>query len=107
MAMIDITLFGILPGSLIFLTQIIWIPFWAAGVVNSIGQYWGYRNWDTTDSSTNIIPIGIIIGGEELHNNHHTYPTSAKLSNKWYEFDIGWLSVVSDLFKAIRLGSQY
>jgi stearoyl-CoA desaturase (delta-9 desaturase) len=68
----------------------IWIPFWAAGVVNGLAHFWGYRNFNSSDASTNIFPWGIIIGGEELHNNHHTYATSAKLSNKWFEFDIGW-----------------
>jgi stearoyl-CoA desaturase (delta-9 desaturase) len=71
----------------------IWIPFWAAGVVNGIGHYWGYRNFEAQDASTNLIPWGIIIGGEELHNNHHTYPTSAKFSVKKYEFDIGWIYI--------------
>jgi stearoyl-CoA desaturase (delta-9 desaturase) len=89
----DIVLFGIVPGSLILLTQIVWIPFWAAGVINGIGHYWGYRHWPTSDASTNIVPWGILIGGEELHNNHHAYPTSAKLSAKWYELDIGWLYI--------------
>jgi len=89
----NIVLFGIVPGLLILLTQIVWIPFWAAGVINGIGHYWGYRNWITEDASTNIIPWGIIIGGEELHNNHHAYATSAKLSNKWYEIDIGWMYI--------------
>ena len=89
----DVLLFGIVPGVLIFLTQIVWIPFWAAGVINGIGHYWGYRNWSTEDASTNIVPWGILIGGEELHNNHHAYVTSAKLSNKWYEFDIGWMYI--------------
>ncbi len=93
MGLADVALFGIVPGALIFLTQIAWIPFWAAGVVNGIGHYWGYRHWTTPDASTNIVPWGIIIGGEELHNNHHAYPTSARLSNKWYEFDIGWLYI--------------
>ena len=89
----DIVLFGLLPGMLILVTQIIWIPFWAAGVINGIGHYWGYRNWSTPDASTNISPLGLLIGGEELHNNHHAYPTSAKLSMKWYEFDIGWFYI--------------
>ena len=71
----------------------LWIPFWAAGVINGIGHYWGYRNYDCDDASTNIVPWGILIGGEELHNNHHAFPTSAKLSSKWYEFDIGWLYI--------------
>jgi len=86
----NVVLFGIVPGTLILITQIIWIPFWAAGVINGIGHYWGYRNWPSPDWSTNIVPWGILIGGEELHNNHHAYPTSAKLSNKWFEVDIGW-----------------
>ena len=90
---IDIILFGIVPGALVLATQIVWIPFWAAGVINGIGHYWGYRLWPTPDASTNITPLGILIGGEELHNNHHAYPTSAKLSIKWYEFDIGWLYI--------------
>jgi stearoyl-CoA desaturase (delta-9 desaturase) len=67
-----------------------WIPFFAAGVINGIGHYWGYRNFDSPDASTNISPWGALIGGEELHNNHHTYPTSAKFSLKWFEFDLGW-----------------
>ncbi len=93
MGVINVSLFGILPGLVILLTQIIWIPFWAAGVINGIGHYFGYRNFDCADASTNIVPWGILIGGEELHNNHHTYATSAKLSNKWYEFDIGWMYI--------------
>jgi stearoyl-CoA desaturase (delta-9 desaturase) len=68
----------------------LWIPITAAGIINGIGHWWGYRNFEAVDASTNISPWGIIIGGEELHNNHHTYPTSAKLSVKKYEFDIGW-----------------
>jgi len=93
MGTIDVALFGIVPGLIIVAIQIAWIPFWAAGVINGIGHYWGYRHWATPDASTNISPLGILIGGEELHNNHHAYPTSAKLSNKWYEFDIGWLYI--------------
>ncbi|UCH17627.1 MAG: fatty acid desaturase [Burkholderiales bacterium] len=93
MGVIDVVLFGIVPGALVLVTQIVWIPFWAAGVINGIGHYWGYRHWATADASRNIVPWGILIGGEELHNNHHAYPTSAKLSNKWYEFDIGWLYI--------------
>jgi stearoyl-CoA desaturase (delta-9 desaturase) len=89
----DLLLFGLVPGALILLTQIVWIPFWAAGVINGIGHFWGYRSWSTEDVSTNIVPWGILIGGEELHNNHHAYVTSAKLSNKWYELDIGWLYI--------------
>jgi stearoyl-CoA desaturase (delta-9 desaturase) len=90
----DVLLFGIVPGGLILLTQVLWIPFWAAGVVNGVGHYWGYRNWPTPDWSTNIVPWGVLIGGEELHNNHHAFPTSAKLSYKWFEFDIGWMYIV-------------
>jgi stearoyl-CoA desaturase (Delta-9 desaturase) len=93
MALIDLALFGLIPGILIFITQILWIPFWAAGVINGIGHFWGYRNFGTTDASRNIVPWGILIGGEELHNNHHAHATSAKLSNRWYEFDIGWLYI--------------
>jgi len=88
----DVALFGA-AGLAIWAVQMIWIPFFAAGVINGIGHFWGYRNFDCPDASTNIAPWGILIGGEELHNNHHTYPTSAKLSNKWFEFDIGWLYI--------------
>ena len=90
---IDAALFGIWPGLLIWAVQMVWIPFWAAGVVNGIGHFWGYRNFACADASTNFFPLGILIGGEELHNNHHAFATSAKLSNKWYEFDIGWLYI--------------
>ena len=95
MGLIDVGLFGIVPGVLIFLVQILWIPFWAAGVINGIGHYWGYRSWPVSapDASRNIVPWGILIGGEELHNNHHAFPASARLSAKWYEFDIGWFYI--------------
>ena len=93
MLVIDIVLFGALPGVLIWIAQVAWIPFWAAGVINGIGHYWGYRNFNCADASTNIVPWGILIGGEELHNNHHSFATSAKLSNRWYEFDIGWMYI--------------
>ena len=93
MGLINIALFGIVPGLSVLAVQIAWIPFWAAGVINGIGHYWGYRNWTTADASTNIFPLGILIGGEELHNNHHAYGASAKLSNRWYEFDIGWMYI--------------
>jgi stearoyl-CoA desaturase (delta-9 desaturase) len=89
----DAIVFGIVPGVLIFITQIAWIPFWAAGVINGVGHHWGYRNWGTEDVSTNMLPWGILIGGEELHNNHHAHSTSAKFSNKWYEFDLGWMYI--------------
>jgi len=93
MGLANIVLFGVVPGLAILAVQIVWIPFWAAGVINGIGHYFGYRNWATADASTNIIPFGILIGGEELHNNHHAYASSAKLSSKWYEFDIGWMYI--------------
>jgi stearoyl-CoA desaturase (delta-9 desaturase) len=93
MALADLILFGIMPGTLIYLTQIVWIPFFAAGVINGIGHFWGYRNFPTGDASTNIVPWGVLIGGEELHNNHHAFTTSAKLSSTWYEFDIGWMYI--------------
>jgi len=97
----DVILFGLVPGVLIFVTQIAWIPFWAAGVINGVGHWFGYRNWSTDDVSTNMAPWGLFIGGEELHNNHHAYPTSAKFSNRWFEFDLGWLYV--RLFSALGL----
>jgi stearoyl-CoA desaturase (delta-9 desaturase) len=89
---LDLILFGA-AGLAVWGVQMMWIPFLAAGVINGIGHFWGYRNFDAPDASTNIVPWGILIGGEELHNNHHTFPTSAKLSSKWYEFDIGWLYI--------------
>ncbi len=92
MFFIDITLFGPI-GITIWAVQMFWIPFFAAGVVNGIGHYWGYRNYEVKDASRNIFPIGFFIGGEELHNNHHAFATSAKFSNKWYEFDMGWLVI--------------
>ncbi|HWJ94856.1 MAG TPA: fatty acid desaturase, partial [Telluria sp.] len=86
---VNVALFGVI-GATVWAVQMLWIPIFAAGVINGIGHFWGYRNYDCNDAATNIFPWGILIGGEELHNNHHTYATSAKLSNKWYEFDIGW-----------------
>jgi stearoyl-CoA desaturase (delta-9 desaturase) len=86
---INFILFGVI-GISVWAVQMMWIPITAAGIINGIGHYWGYRNYDCADAATNIIPFGILIGGEELHNNHHTYATSAKLSSKWYEIDIGW-----------------
>jgi stearoyl-CoA desaturase (delta-9 desaturase) len=80
-------------GITVWALQMIWIPFWAAGVVNGIGHYWGYRNFEIPNTSTNIIPWGIFIGGEELHNNHHAFGSSAKLSNRWFEFDLGWFYI--------------
>jgi len=94
MLFIDIFLFGI-PGISIWAIQMMWIPVWAAGVINGIGHFWGYRNFEVADTSTNIIPWGFWIGGEELHNNHHAFASSAKFSNKWWEFDLGWFYIRS------------
>jgi stearoyl-CoA desaturase (Delta-9 desaturase) len=92
MLVIDLLLFGVV-GLSVWAVQMLWIPITAAGIINGIGHYWGYRNYECNDAATNVFPIGILIGGEELHNNHHTFGTSAKLSNKWYEFDIGWMYI--------------
>lgn len=92
MLLIDLFLFG-LPGLSIWAIQMLWIPVHAAGVINGIGHHWGYRNFECPDSSTNIIPWAFWIGGEELHNNHHTFASSAKFSIKWWEFDIGWFYI--------------
>jgi stearoyl-CoA desaturase (delta-9 desaturase) len=92
MLVIDLVLFGV-AGAAVWAMQMIWIPFWAAGVINGIGHYWGYRNFESPDAATNIVPWAILIGGEELHNNHHAFPSSAKLSSKWWEFDLGWLYI--------------
>jgi len=89
MMIINLALFGA-AGLAVWAVQMAWIPVTAAGIINGIGHYWGYRNFEAPDASTNVSPWGIMIGGEELHNNHHTYPTSAKFSVKPYEFDIGW-----------------
>ena len=100
MLIIDLLFFG--PwGFLVWGVQMIWIPFWAAGIVNGLAHWWGYRNGTTKDNSRNISPIGIIIGGEELHNNHHLDPASPKLSRKWWEFDIGWFYI--RILKTLRL----
>jgi len=93
LAVIDIWLFGLVPGAIIYGLQLGWIPFWAAGVINGVGHYFGYRNFQTEDDSTNMAPWAAGIGGEELHNNHHAFATSARLSSKWYEFDIGWMYI--------------
>lgn len=90
MFVIDVALFGAL-GITVWAVQMVWIPLFAAGVINGVGHSWGYRNFECPDAATNVSPWGIIIGGEELHNNHHTYPNSAKLSQKPWEFDMGWL----------------
>jgi len=92
MLVTDILLFGPL-GLTIWAIQMLWIPVTAAGVINGVGHYFGYRTFQVEDASTNIVPWGILIGGEELHNNHHAYASSARLSNKWYEFDIGWFYI--------------
>ncbi|PZO09843.1 MAG: acyl-CoA desaturase [Lysobacteraceae bacterium] len=95
MLFINVALFGI-PGVAIWALQMMWMPFWAAGVINGLGHWWGYRNFDTADTATNLMPWGVWIGGEELHNNHHAFPSSAKFSLRKYEFDIGW-AVISGL----------
>ncbi|NQD77827.1 delta-9 fatty acid desaturase DesA [Pseudomonas sp. CM27] len=100
MAVIDLLLFGTI-GITIWAVQMMWIPFWAAGVVNGLGHAVGYRNFECRDAATNLVPWGIVIGGEELHNNHHTYPNSAKLSVKRWEFDMGWAWI--RLFCLLRL----
>jgi stearoyl-CoA desaturase (delta-9 desaturase) len=92
MLILDVLMFGAI-GITIYAIQMLWIPFWAAGVINGVGHYWGYRNFETSDASRNISPWGIVIGGEELHNNHHAYSSSARLSNKWWELDIGWFYI--------------
>lgn len=90
--LINIVLFGPI-GITVFAVQMLWIPVWAAGVINGIGHFWGYRSYETRDASRNIVPWGIFIGGEELHNNHHAHAVSAKLANKWWELDIGWVYI--------------
>jgi stearoyl-CoA desaturase (delta-9 desaturase) len=102
MLLIDLALFGAW-GLLVWGIQMIWIPFWAAGVVNGVAHWWGYRNGETKDRSRNIVPWGIVIGGEELHNNHHLVPASARLSRRWWEFDIGYMYI--RLLSALRLAT--
>jgi stearoyl-CoA desaturase (delta-9 desaturase) len=92
MLIIDLWLFGAI-GAAVWALQMAWIPINAAGIINGLGHWWGYRNFEAPDASTNVSPWGIMIGGEELHNNHHTYPTSAKFSVKPYEFDLGWVYI--------------
>jgi stearoyl-CoA desaturase (delta-9 desaturase) len=89
---LNVILFGPI-GLTMWAVQMLWIPLTAAGVINGLGHWWGYRNYETPDASTNISPIGILIGGEELHNNHHAFASSAKFSSKWWEFDIGWFYI--------------
>lgn len=100
MLLINILLFGGI-GVLVWAVQMLWIPFWAASVINGVGHWYGYRNGTTRDSSRNISPWGVIIGGEELHNNHHLDPASPKLSRRWFEFDIGWMYI--KLFETVKL----
>lgn len=105
MLLINIVLFGWI-GAVVWLIQMLWIPFWAAGVINGIGHWFGYRNGTTRDNSHNILPIGIWIGGEELHNNHHLDPANPKLSKKWFEFDAGWFYIkVLEKLKLAKLKS--
>jgi stearoyl-CoA desaturase (delta-9 desaturase) len=92
MLVIDLCLFGAW-GLLVWGIQMLWIPFWAAGVINGLGHWWGYRNTDTADTSRNLWPLAIWIGGEELHNSHHADGANPKFSQKWYEFDIGWMYI--------------
>jgi stearoyl-CoA desaturase (delta-9 desaturase) len=98
-------------GLSVWAIQMIWIPFWAAGVINGIGHYWGYRNFEIPNASTNILPWGIFIGGEELHNNHHAFASSAKLSNRWWEFDLGWfyikLFVLFGLARVLKIAPKH
>ncbi len=100
-----VVLFGPLLGALSCLVQFLWIPTWAAGVINGVGHFWGYRNFASRDSSTNLVPWGLWIGGEELHNNHHAHPTSARLSYHWWELDIGW--GVIRVLQALRLATVH
>lgn len=92
MLVIDLIAFGPI-GLTIWAVQMVWIPFFAAGIINGVGHYWGYRNYTTADTSTNIVPIGILVGGEELHNNHHAFASSARFSTRWWEFDVGWMYI--------------
>ena len=100
--LLNVWLFGWV-GAIIWVIQMLWIPFWAAGVINGIGHWWGYRNGETKDCSRNIVPWGIIIGGEELHNNHHLEPASPRLSKKVWELDIGWVYI--KLLEKIKLAT--
>ena len=90
--LLNLAIFGWI-GAIVWGIQMIWIPFWAAGVINGVAHWWGYRNGETRDQSRNLVPFGIIIGGEELHNNHHLAPADPRLSRRWFEFDIGWLYI--------------
>jgi stearoyl-CoA desaturase (delta-9 desaturase) len=100
--LLNVIVFGWV-GAIIWGVQMLWIPFWAAGVINGIGHWWGYRNGETRDQSRNIVPIGILIGGEELHNNHHLDAASPRLSRRWFEFDIGWFYI--RLLQSLKLAN--
>jgi stearoyl-CoA desaturase (delta-9 desaturase) len=103
MFVIDILLFGI-PGITVFALQMIWIPFFAAGVINGIGHYFGYRNYECPDAARNVVPWGLLLAGEELHNNHHTFGSSAKFSSKWWEIDLGWFYIsILRLFRLAKI----
>ncbi|MFN8573592.1 MAG: fatty acid desaturase [Gemmatimonadaceae bacterium] len=93
MLVADVYLFGFFVGGLVWAVQMAWIPFWAAGIINGVGHAWGYRNHEVKDESRNIVPLAIWLGGEELHNNHHADPHSAKFQHRWFEFDIGWIYI--------------
>jgi stearoyl-CoA desaturase (delta-9 desaturase) len=90
MLLVDVYLFGPVSGSLVWLAQLLWVPLWAAGIVNGVGHAYGYRNFKIKGASRNIVPLAIWLGGEELHNNHHADPASARFQARWFEFDIGW-----------------
>jgi stearoyl-CoA desaturase (delta-9 desaturase) len=100
MLILDVLLFGVY-GITVWAVQMLWIPLFAAGVINGVGHFWGYRNFESPDAATNIVPWGILIGGEELHNNHHAFPSSARLSSKGWELDVGWLYIRT--LSALRL----
>jgi stearoyl-CoA desaturase (delta-9 desaturase) len=95
---VGIYLFGWLQGLVFWTGLIVWVPFWAAGVINGLGHTLGYRNYEVEDESRNLSPLGILLSGEELHNNHHRFPSSPKFSRKWFEFDIGWLYIRALVF---------
>jgi stearoyl-CoA desaturase (delta-9 desaturase) len=104
MLALDIGVFGVVPGIIAYAVQIIWVSLWAAGFINGIGHAVGYRNWPTKDTSRNIMPVALICSGEELHNNHHRWPRSAKFSMRWFEFDLGWAFIRT--FAAVGLASD-
>ena len=104
MLLLDLAVFGIGPGLLAYGVQIIWVSLWAAGVINGVGHAIGYRNFKTQEASRNIVPIALLVSGEELHNNHHRWPRSAKFSMKWFEVDAGWMLIRS--LAAVGLASD-